>query len=581
MISIKVRLTIDGYIGKTILFKDSMLLLPLSLRKLCKAFNVAESKGHFPFKLDDINYIGKLPSYNLWPGVTKDQYVELYKKYTQGKLWNFKYEALKYCIQDCVALHQVLTKFNELIFKEFSLNIHKSLTLSSLSMKIYKTHHMPANTIYQLLGPAEKDIRQSYTGGAVDVYIPFYTPPVLPASSTTTRTNVISVHTPVKIYSYDVNSLYPYVRAETPMPVGKPTAFTGDIRAIEPQAFGFFYCEITSPDYLEHPILQRRIKTSQGYRTIAGLGTWKGWVFSSEMDNAMRFDYKFTILKGYEFEKGVPFKSYVLKMYELRMQYSKDDPMNYVAKLLMNSLYGKFGMNSTGTLIEMFDTTDPDQVELLEGMLDAYNIGIHDFIKIDNHVITIRDDVSRFQYSDETDTYHGTEVNVGIASAVTAGGRMWMTNVKNKPNVKLFYSDTDSAIVDTPLDDHMVGPHLGQFKLEHEITHAVFLAPKVYAFKTVDEQEIVKIKGLSKGATGQETELNLSNFVNLLVEDSSRQFTQEKWFKKTLEGDIKIGDVAYTLKVTSNKRMPIYQNGVFTGTKPFHYNDLTDSNGDD
>jgi hypothetical protein len=213
-----------------------------------------------------------------------------------------------------------------------------------------------------------------------------------------------------------------------------------------------------------------------GYRTIAGLGTWKGWIFSGEMDNAMRFGYTFTILKGYEFEQGVPFKSYVLKLYELRMQYTKDEPMNYVSKLLMNSLYGKFGMNSTGTLIEMFDTTDPDQVELLESMLDAYGLSVNDFVKIDNHVITIRDDISRFQYSEETDTFHGTDVNVAIASSVTAGGRMWMSNVKNNPNIKLYYSDTDSAVVDTPLDSHMVGPNIGQFKLEYEITHAVFIA---------------------------------------------------------------------------------------------------------
>jgi hypothetical protein len=29
---------------------------------------------------------------------------------------------------------------------------------------------------------------------------------------------------------------------EYPMPVGKPVYFEGDIRAIEPDAFGLFYC---------------------------------------------------------------------------------------------------------------------------------------------------------------------------------------------------------------------------------------------------------------------------------------------------------------------------------------------------
>ena len=31
---------------------------------------------------------------------------------------------------------------------------------------------MPENSIYQLTGKIESDIRQSYSGGAVDVYIP-------------------------------------------------------------------------------------------------------------------------------------------------------------------------------------------------------------------------------------------------------------------------------------------------------------------------------------------------------------------------------------------------------------------------
>jgi hypothetical protein len=335
-------------------------------------------------------------------------------------------------------------------------------------MKIYKSGHMPANTLYQLLGPAEKDIRQSYTGGAVDVYIPKFKA-IAPYPNMGNQATMMQC--------YDVNALYPYVMANAPTPVGKPVAFTGDIRAIEPKAFGFFYCEITSPLYLEHPILQRKIKTNQGLRTIAGLGTWKGWIFSGEMDNAMRFGYTFTILKGYEFQEGLPFKSYMEKMYNLRMKYPKGDPMNDIAKLLQNSLYGKFGMNSTGTVVDMFDINDSDQKELLESMLDAYGLSVNDFVKIDNHVITIRDDISRFQYSEEMDMFHGTDVNVAVASAVTANGRMWMFMFKNNPDFKLYYSDTDSIFVvfksDNTLTD-MIGADIGQLKLEYNIKEAVF-----------------------------------------------------------------------------------------------------------
>jgi hypothetical protein len=54
LMSIKINLNIVGFTNKTIIFKDSYLLLPLSLRLLCSAFGVGISKGHFPFKLTNI-----------------------------------------------------------------------------------------------------------------------------------------------------------------------------------------------------------------------------------------------------------------------------------------------------------------------------------------------------------------------------------------------------------------------------------------------------------------------------------------------------------------------------------------------
>lgn len=55
------------------------------------------------------------------------------------------------------------------------------------------------------------------------------------------------------------------------------------------------------------------------------------------MDNAKNFGYTFEIIKGYKFKSALLFKDYVEKMYSLRQQYSKNDPMNLIAKLLMNS----------------------------------------------------------------------------------------------------------------------------------------------------------------------------------------------------------------------------------------------------
>jgi hypothetical protein len=77
----------------------------------------------------------------------------------------------------------------------------------------------------------------------------------------------------VILYGYDINALYPFVMKQFDMPVGKPVFFKGDIRDIDPNAFGFFYCKIVSPNDLLHPIIQTRVKSEGLIRTIAPLGT--------------------------------------------------------------------------------------------------------------------------------------------------------------------------------------------------------------------------------------------------------------------------------------------------------------------
>ena len=474
--------------------------------------------------LNDINYSSVFPSFKYFNNLTLQEYL-LYLN-NNNKMWDFKDEAIKYCKLDCKCLFEILVQFNNLIFNNFNINVHKSLTLPVLAMRIYKSQYMPKNTIYQLLGRVEKDIRQSYTGGAVDVYIPHN---MVSTDSLFSKLKAVFI----KLYYYDVNSLYPFIMGNTKMPVGKPIAFEGDIRAIDPKAYGFFYCKITSPDYLDHPILQRRIKTENGIRTVAGLGSWHGWIFSTEMDNAMKFGYNFEILKGYQFKKGLIFKDYVEKMYNLRLQYDKGTAMNLIAKLLMNSLYGKFGMKLENTIIEMFDISNEAKFTSFNEMLDVYGLSIQDFIKIDNHYVTVRKSLNNFSYSEDFDMYHGLDINIAIASAITAGARMWMSTLKNNPNFNLYYSDTDSAVTDQPLPSFLVGNNLGQFKLEHTIERAVFLAPKVYALITENGTEIIKVKGIIHDIL---KDIHIKDFESLLFMDSSKEFTQEKWFKKVIEG---------------------------------------------
>lgn len=119
-----------------------------------------------------------------------------------------------------------------------------------------------------------------------------------------------------------------------PMPIGEPIYFEGELSLIgvgsgyelDKQPFGFFEVEITAPENLNIPLLQTRLKTTNGTRTIAPLGTWTDMLFSEEMNNAIKYGYKFKILRGYLFDKKNIFSDYVDFLYELKLNSSKSSP---------------------------------------------------------------------------------------------------------------------------------------------------------------------------------------------------------------------------------------------------------------
>jgi len=520
-----------NYNDINITFKDSYLLLPSSLRKLGKSFNVETLKGIFPYGLSNINYNGEVPEFKYFNNINIDEYNK-YKDSFINKTWSFKVESKKYCELDCISLFQILTKFNKLIFDRFKLNINKYPTLPSLSFAIFRSQYLEDNSIHMLSGDISNYIRQGYTGGACDMYIP------KPINNN-------------KIYAYDVNSLYPFVMAENKLPIGNPTYFSGDITKIDKNAFGFFYCNITAPDNLKHLIIQTHVKSSEGVRTIAPLGTWSDMVFSEEMYNAIKFGYKFEILWGYTFESDYVFTKFVNDLYKIRLDYPKSDPMNYIAKIILNSLYGRFGMDDNFVISQIMNKEDYDKFE----KLDIDN-SIFDVIELDDNLLVQAKNpkVELDTLLDNASETHN--VNIAIAAAITAYARIHMSQFKNNNNFNLYYSDTDSAYIDSPLDEHLIGPKLGLMKLECICNDAVFLAPKVYSLIT-DSGVIMKIKGLSSEAL---SEITFDDLKELLNKDYKIEAKQEKWYKDISSGKISIKEQIYTLKVTGNKRYLVSYN---------------------
>ena len=343
------------------------------------------------------------------------------------------------------------------------------------------------------------------------------------------------------------------------MPVGMPTYLNGNILKIDKNAFGFFYCKIIAPDDILHPILQTHIKTNSGIRTISPIGVWKDMIFSEELNNAQKFGYKFEILWGYTFKKGYIFNDYVDFLYNFRLTYPKSDPMNYLAKLLLNSLYGRFGMDDNFSEIKIIHKEFYGDFEnkFINNIKKSEDLGDYKLVtyNIDENPIV------------EDELIHN--VSIGIAAAITAYSRIHMSQFKNNPDFNFYYSDTDSVYIDRPLPEHLVNSKvLGKMKLENVLDKAIFLAPKMYYLETEDGKIIYKVKGLS-----HDIELTRNDFDNLLFKESTLQKIQTKWRKNLKEGHIELLEQMYTLKVTENKRKLIYnKNNKFIATKAYKIN---------
>src|SRR5437868_11184061 len=121
-------------------------------------------------------------------------------------------------------------------------------------------------------------------------------------------------------------------------------------------------------------------------------------------------------------------------------------------------------MRTTRTQVDIYDyNTDYDK-ENLKSIISNIGESVEDLIRIEDKVVIVRDTIADLKFNQDEDFYHGIDVNIAIASAITAGARVFMSAFKNNPDLELDYSDTDSLVIDKELPKHLVGDKLGQLK---------------------------------------------------------------------------------------------------------------------
>jgi hypothetical protein len=233
-----------------------------------------------------------------------------------------------------------MIKFSNNIYDKYQLNITKFKTLPGLALAVYKSSYLPSHLspdLKMVKGDLEREIRKSYFGGNVEVYV-----------------NKI-----IKGYSYDINSQYPKAMLND-MPIGDPIlSLETDLDKI----FGFAYGEITCPneDLLRVPFIQFRDPI--GNLTSCPRGKFKRLIFSEEIKYALKYGYKINIEYCYQFKRGKDlFRDYVIDHFEIKKT-SNDPIQKAIAKLFLNSLYGRLGMKDIDSNMKIVDRIEAHNLD--------------------------------------------------------------------------------------------------------------------------------------------------------------------------------------------------------------------------
>lgn len=438
---------------RTIEFRDSSAMLPFGLGSLTESFGVEHKK-------QQIDY---------------------------DKIKEVTPELLEYLEYDCWGLYECIEKY----FRwPMIRSCGPAMTAASQAIKVFRTH-MKA-PISSLSKEADQFVRASYFGGRTEIFKPYFQ----------------QHKDDGMLKSFDVNSLYPYIMRLLEF----PTKFKAETLFYKPDEMGFYDVEVEVPE-MYIPPLGVRFKAMEG-RLIFPTGTFRGIWSTHELNYAMTCGVKLKrIFRGMLFHSGGHiFKSYIDFLYDMRKKAGRGSVDNILCKLLMNALYGRFGLNLLREQLS-FDRGQLGVEPFLEIPLDDKG---YEIIRLVKEEIVLDKSFS----------------NVAIAAWVTSGARVHMHKLIQEAPQDMYYMDTDS--LKTTHSYKQNDDDLGELKLEYKAKQGIFLLPKTYMEETTSP--IFQ----AFDYLGKTSDLKSSKKLVMKGFDKKKisKFTSED-FTSALEGDMK------------------------------------------
>jgi len=468
----------DDYIDRTWLFLDTLTVAPMSVEQMGYTIGLP--------KLDKPSCLGEIP---------KDIFE--------------KNELEKYNIRDTMITYNFMKFFNEALNK---LGGRLQNTIAGCSMDIFRRKYMK----HRLLQPDRDMIlrmHEGYYGGRVEVFQIGY------------DTN--------KRY-YDINSLYPFVMRNL-FPDTNTIRFSDNPNERLLEYEGMSYVTMSCPD-IEYPYLPVRRD-----KVIFPIGNIEGVYTHFEIRNALLLGYELLNMKWsiYYLKNIYLFDEFCNDLYSKRMEFAsnKDVGMKYVTKILMNSLYGRFGLNIENKNVGLLKTI-------------PNNWTGKDVCKLPSDTVIIWDENDNGYYSEKIsrDEKIPAYVNPIISVYVTAYARneLYKLITKSKP----IYCDTDSVVTDKILD---TSKKLGGLKKEYDIDECWFLFPKAYRLIGKNEDgtpiDLVKWKGIPRS-------MRMDFWNNGFEVTFDKIIKTKEGLRRGLPVNTKV-KMTKTLKTIYHKRQPI------------------------
>lgn len=429
-----------------------------------------------------------------------------------------------------------------------------------------------------------------------------------------------------KILYQDVTSLYPYINKYGRYPTGSPKILVGDdltnrsVFDIE----GILKVDILPPKNLYHPVLgvrmhsklmfvlcfkcaieknsedcthndidrmirgtyiadELRLAVSKGYQILKIHEAWEyeiiefdsntktGGLFGGYIDTFLKIK---TEASGFPSWCDTPYnrQKYIKEYYAHEgikldeSQIEKNEGYRSLAKLLLNSLWGRLGMRQ-----------DKEKKVFVKSRNHLLNLMINPSLEINSFSELSQDALLvTYKMREECMQIH-PNVNVVLAAYTTAQARMHLYTYLDKLQTRCLYYDTDSVIYtckdgeDTlPLGDYLgeLTDELCVFGKDSFISEAVFTAEKSYAFIVKvpghDDQAICKVKGIHLNFKNSE-KINFESLKNLVLGGQDETII--------LKNDVILRDCSsrvytteqmYRFKVNATKRIKIGQQKIET-----------------